>query len=211
MADPVPIDPEEAAHSYLASQLGARAPHRIAFAATFNERPLMGEGPTTLFRFDLPSNLPAHDAGHYVAVGETLPNYFPTYALGPDEAYSFHLGTRFMLEMGMTIADAASEPDGARESMRTFVAACNGDTPIEREELAALFRCGAQFYAVYRLTLRGQETYCFGADCPPGFSQLTGQPAQVALRLHLGQLIRAEARHACEHAAGYDRPEPHCT
>ena len=61
--------------------------------------------------------------------------------------------------------------------------------------MAALFQCEERLFAVYRLTLNGAETaYFMGGDCPPGFYRLTEHPPQVALRLHLGKLIRAEAR-----------------
>jgi len=97
--------------------------------------------------------------------------------------------------MGLSVVDVNQETKGARERMRSFVAACNPGVPIEHESLAGLFRCADRLFAVYRARLRGQDVYCVGADCPPGFYQLTAYPPQVALALHLGQLIRAEARH----------------
>ena len=66
---------------------------------------------------------------------------------------------------------------------------------IEHEELAGLIRCLDRCFAVYRVVLRGRPVYCLGAGCPPGFYELTDHPPQVALCLHLGQLIREEARH----------------
>jgi hypothetical protein len=66
--------------------------------------------------------------------------------------------------------------------------------PIEQERLSRLFRCQDRVFAVYRVRLNGRDVHCFGADCPPGFSELTDHPPLVALRLHLGQLIQAEAR-----------------
>ncbi|MFQ5806671.1 MAG: hypothetical protein ACE5I3_09495, partial [Phycisphaerae bacterium] len=130
---------------------------------------------------------------HYVAVGETEPNFFPAYGLSPDDAYSFHVGTRFALEMGLQMVDASLEPPGARPLLRAAVRSYAAGAKLEKEELAALFRCEEGLFAVYRLTLDGQDVYCMGADCPPGFYRMTAQPPQVALRLHLGKLIRAEA------------------
>ncbi len=186
----------KAAGEYLRAQLGQRAPHELKLVETFREQPLAGEGPVALFTFDCLDGLGrVADPRHYVVVGQTTPNYFPAYGLGPDDAYSFHIGTRFMLEMGVSVADARFEPADARESLRALLAACNPGVPIEREELAGLFRCQERLFAVYRVTLGGQDVYCMGADCPPGFYELTDYPPQIALRLHLGQLIRAEARH----------------
>jgi hypothetical protein len=200
---------ERAARAYLEQQLGGRAPAALAGPALFDETPLEGEGATALFSFDLPPECaptqaaegPAGDPRHYVAVGATTPNYFPAYGLDADDAYSFHVGTRFMLELGVAVADASDEPPGARDELHTFVDACNPGEPIESEALAALFRCGEQRFAVYRLRLRGVEVYCLGADCPPGFYQMADRPPQVPLRLHLGKLIRAEAREEAERRA----------
>jgi hypothetical protein len=185
----------KAAGEYLSAQLGQRSPHELKLVETFREQPLEGEGPVALFTFDCPGDPDrAGDTRHYVVVGQTTPNYFPAYGLGPDDAYSFHVGTHFMLEMGVSIADAQLEPADAREHLRALLAACNPGVPVEHEELAGLFRCQERLFAVYRVTLGGQDVYCMGADCPPGFYKLTGHPPQVALRLHLGKLIRAEAR-----------------
>lgn len=205
-----------AVRQYLAAQLSGRDVCGLTLAGTFDERVLAGEGRTQLWAFELePSAAFASGGGapaprYYVAVGQTTPNYFPAYGLQPDDAYSFHVGTRFMLELRVALVDRSLEPAGAREGLRNFVSACNPGVPIDSEQLAALFRCvpdtqatpdedGDRFFAVYRLTLRGKEVYCFGADCPPGFSELTQYPPQVALRLHLGKLIRAEARRDPEH------------
>jgi hypothetical protein len=199
-------DIQETARRYLSGALGERAPETLTFTVAFDERPLEGEGPTVLFSFDLPPESAARQATadtphHFVAVGKTEPNYYPTYGLSADDMYSLHIGTRFMLELGVALVDAANEPPTAREAMRAFVATCNPDVPIEHESLAALFRCGEELFAVYRVTLRGQDVYCFAADCPPGFCESVDAPPQVALRLQLGRVIRAEARHEQRRAA----------
>ena len=93
----------------------------------------------------------------------------------------------------MQLVGADQEPPAARELMRAVVAQYGGDDPIEREELAALFQCEEGLFAVYRLTIGGQDVYCMGADCPPGFYAMAEHAPQVALRRHLGGLIRAEA------------------
>lgn len=189
---------ETEARAYLECELRDRAPGVLTLAAELAEQPLDGEGSVSIFSFDLPAG-PAScgrdaDARHYVVVGDTTPNYFPSYGLSPDDAYSLHIGTRFMLGLEMALTDACVEPASARENVRRFVGLCNPDVPIEGIELAAIFRCAEELYAVYVVSLGGRRVYCFGADCPPGFSELTQHPPQVALRLHLGRLIRREAR-----------------
>lgn len=188
------------AHDYLVEVLGERAPSRVKPALKVDEHPLEGEGPVAIFSFELPPAPAAGDADpqHYVVVGETEPNYYPSYSLPPDELYSLHIGTRFMLALGMNVAPNADEPPAAREALRNFIHACNPEVPIDNEQLAALFTAGERYFAVYRVTLRGQEVYCFGADCPAGFSERVDLPPQIPLRLQLGRAIRAEARAAAE-------------
>jgi len=193
----------QAALAYLAEQIRDRAPAGLRLEAEVDERPLEGEGAAAVFSFELE---PAAKAGseppspvarkHYVVVGQTEPNYFPAYGLDADDAYSFHIGTRFVLEMGMQLVDASFEPPTARRLLHAALRQFAPGAALERESLAALFRCDEGLFAVYRLTLGGRDVYCMGADCPPGFYELTEHPPQVALRLHLGKLIRAEAARA---------------
>ncbi|MBK9119147.1 MAG: hypothetical protein IPM18_06035 [Phycisphaerales bacterium] len=194
----------EQARTYLASELGTRAPTVLQFAAAFEEQPLEGEGSVALFRFDLPPDggtCAKEHTGHYVVVGCTEPNYFPAYEQDSEGAYDFHIGTRYALGVGLARVASEREPATARRALQHLVSTCNPGIVIEREELAGLFDTGAQLFAVYRLRLAGQEVYCLGADCPPGFYSLTKYPPQVVLRLHLGRLIRNEARDEAEHAA----------
>lgn len=194
---------EREAIEYLRGELGERAPEYLALAGEFDEAPLEGEGRTWLFEFDLgggPTAAAACGAGaavdprHYVAIGETTANYFPAYGLSADDAYSFHVGTRFMLGMELQRVDASFEPPGARAALHALLRQFAPGAAVEGEELAALFRCDGDYYAVYRVTVGSQAVYVFGADCPPGFCRLTQHPPQAALRLHLGALIRREAR-----------------
>lgn len=190
---------ERDAIAFLATQLGPRAPQYLSLLAEFDEKPLDGEGRTLIFAFDLPPASEAaacagYDPRHLVAAGDTVANFFPAYGFDADDAYSFHIGTRFMLEMGISRVDAALEPPDSRRLLRAFVENYAGGVPSEEAELAALFRCDEGYYAVYRLSVGGQDVYCMGADCPPGFYKLTQFPPQTALRLHLGKLIRAEAK-----------------
>lgn len=190
---------EQSAREYLAAQLGPRAPQELHFLAAFDEAPLDGEGPTVLFEFTLLTGSPECGSlaprRHVVAVGQTTPNYFPAYEFDAEDLYSFHVGTRFWLELQVARLDPAEhEPEGARDEVRAFVAGFTpGRTPSE-PELIALFQCDEQCYAVYQFELDGERYYVMGGDCPPGFYALTEHPPQVALRLHLGKLIREEAR-----------------
>lgn len=206
------------AEQYLAEALGPRAPGALQPQGEFDEAPLEGEARTWLFSFELPAPAIPEASGppataicanrptrHYVAAGQTEPNYFPAYDLSPDEAYSFHVGTRFMLEMQVQIVDASLEPPGARDALHAFVREYARGAALEAEALAGLFRCEDAYFAVYRLRLDGQDVYCLGADCPPGFYFLTQYPPQMVLRLHLGNVIRAEARRA---ANGANPPAP---
>lgn len=205
---------EGVAREYLARELGPRAPAKLVFEGRFDERPLEGEGAAAIFSFLMspPSGLkPAcHDVPpegelHYVAVGETTPNYFPSYGLPADDAYSVHIGTRFMLELGVSRIDDALEPAGARrrtadvlrEAIRGGSAASASVSDvqmIDEPRLAALFRVGDEMHAVYRVRVGEEDVYCMGGDCPAGFYRMTNHPPQAAYRLHLGKLIRAEAR-----------------
>lgn len=199
-------NPELAAAEYLAGQLAGRSYSPPRLVAVFNEQTLAGEGPAALLVFDLqpgPGCQETGDPRHYVAVGETVPNYFPAYGLAADDAYSLHIGTRFMLEMQIGRLDAAHEPPGLRDALRRIVSGVAPDAPLESEALAGLFQCEEQVFAVYRLTLgpaptgdggctQRESVYLVAGDCPPGFYRLTQHPPQVALRLHLGKVIRAE-------------------
>lgn len=196
MKDPTHL---AAAAQYLQSELGHLAPGELRLEQTFDERPLDGEGPTSLFSFDLTvgggdAQCPAEIRRHYVVAGQTTTNYFPAYSFDADEGYSFHIGTLFMLEMRVSLIDHADEPPGARESLKNLIRAYGDASNIGEPELAALFRCDDAVFAVYRVDVEGRTVYGMGADCPPGFYELIDFPPQTALRLHLGKVIREEAR-----------------
>lgn len=194
----------ETAREYLRTQLRDRAPNDLVFEARFEEKPLDGEGPAVVFSFDIqfagcntagggPVSTPTRSERHYVVVGETEPNYFPGYGLDADDAYSIHVGTRFMLVMELGLADPNDEPTAAREALRQALSTFAANAADAEEQLAGLFRSGGRFVAVYRLRLNGEQVYCLTGDFPTGFYRLTQFPPQVVLRLHLGKLIRAES------------------
>ncbi len=191
----------EQVRRYLDEALGTRAPREVRHVADFAEQPLPDEGPASLFAFELTSPAAAEPCDpnpqrHFVAGGRTEPNYFPAYHLTPDEAYSFHIGTRFMLYMGVQKVAEDLEPPTARAALGELVANLARGAKLTDARLAALFRCEDDYFAVYRLQLDDQPVYCLGADCPPGFYHLTDYPPQMVLRLHLGNVLREEARQA---------------
>lgn len=190
---------EAEAIAYLRGHLGERTPEYLVLEGEYAETPLEGEGRTFVFSFDLAPGpgmsaaaCETYEPKHFVAVGETTPNFFPAYGFSADDAYSFHVGTRFMLEMELQKVSDELEPPDARPLLRTVLANVAPGAEARQEELAALFRCEEGYYAVYRLKLGEDEVYALGADCPPGFYKLTKYPPQTTLRLHLGKLIRAE-------------------
>ncbi len=196
------IPDEQTAVSFLQDQLGSRAPERVERVGAFEESPLEGEGPVGVFAFELavgPGARPSERAPHYAVVGETTPTYFPAYGMDANDAYSFHLGTRFMLVMAIQKVPDDREPPTARPRLEQVLAELATDAKTGPAELAAVFACDEAFYAIYKMDIDGAPYYVFGADCPPGFYPLTQFPPQMALRLHLGKLIRAEARAEREH------------
>ncbi len=207
---------QQAAMDYLAGQLGPRAPQRLTFEGAFDEHPVDDEGRVAVFSFELsdgPVACPgtsrdpgprisvgftepaAHATGqrHYVVIGQTEPTYFPAYGLRADDAYSFHLGTRYMLRLEVRRVEEFVEPRDARQRVVELLREHAPGAAL-RVEPAAFFDCDGQCYAVYRARVGDVDYYALGADCPPGFYQLTQYPPQTALRLHLGKLLRAEAR-----------------
>ncbi len=190
-----PTTAQEAARSYLATQLADRAPESVQHLLTFHERPLAGEGEVHVLRFAIAPTEAACDGDewHYVVVGETTSNYFPAYGLDPDDAYSVHIGTRYLLGTNAVGVDVGEAPADAEDNLRRVFAESAPDATLDQLELAALFRCDAGVMAIYRLQSGDQSFYALGADCPPGFHELTHLPAPVVLRLHLGKVIRQEA------------------
>ena len=79
---------EADAIAYLRQHLGDRTPEYLVLEGEFAESPLEGEGRTFLFSFDLAPGpgvtaaaCEAFEPKHFVAVGETTPNFFPAYGL----------------------------------------------------------------------------------------------------------------------------------
>lgn len=187
---------QEQAREYLSRHL---EPPELTHLGTFEERPLEDEGAVALFGFAYTPNQGGSGcalglSNYCVAVGETEPNFFPAYDLPPDDLYSIHVGTRFMLTVKVGLTDPQRIPPDALDRLHRVVHDVAPGETVESTDVAAVFDCDGEIYAVYRVQLRGSPYYFMGGACPPGFYALTDLPPQAVLRLHLGKLIRAEAQ-----------------
>lgn len=176
---------------YLREQLREAAPAELGAATFFRHSPLEGEGATVLFEF-WASRGDATDR-YYVSVGQTEPNYYPAYGLEPDEVFDLHLGTRFMLVMG--IGQCEPPGGGAYDPMpdaRSVVDRVAPSAAIDDLRVAACFDVGGQRHVVLRGRVAGQEVYIMTGEAPAGFSPRVDLPPPVAYRLHLGAVLRSE-------------------
>lgn len=186
---------------YLADQLGSAAPKTLLNPTLFPRSPLEGEGPTVLF--DFTANLSGRDEQPYhVIVGKTQPNYYPAYGLSAEEAFDLHLGTRFMLVMGVALikeSPTEQSPDDSPELAYDAAADARGivdrivpGAAIDDLTTAASFDVDGRIHTVLRCRVAGEPVYVMGRDAPPGFSKRIDLPAQVVYRLHLGHVLRHE-------------------
>ena len=190
--DPHDLGPwREYALAYLREQLREDAPTELAAGRVFERSPLEGEGATVVFEFRARRGATESDR-YYVVVGQTEPNYYPAYGLDFDEAYSLHLGTRFMLVMGVA---QCPPPDGfdAISAARTVVDRISPAAPIEGLSIAACFDVQGERHVVIRASVANQDVYIMAGEAPAGFSHRVDLPPPAAYRLHLGGVIRSEA------------------
>ncbi|HPF41002.1 MAG TPA: hypothetical protein P5081_18640 [Phycisphaerae bacterium] len=186
--------------AYIREHFGAATPNELGEHQLFEISPLEDEGATVLFRFE------ADRSGrgatpYYVAVGQTEANYYDGASLDFDDAYSLHLGTRFMLELGVAQTPASQEalgpddkPYDIERDARLIVNRVAPDAPIEDLSLAALFGVADELHAVIRARVAGEDVYIMGRDAPLGFSRRTDLPAPMAYRLHIGGVLRKEPK-----------------
>lgn len=178
--------------SYLSAQLGAHAPAELGAARLFDASVLEGEGRVAVFEFDA-SPGGGERGAYFVVVGETEPNYFPRWTLTAEEQFRVHLGTRFMLVVGIGQARdeewAGYEPLGDVERMAGQVAP---GARVTEARAAAMFRAGEELHAVCRCRIGGEEVYALTRDAPPGFYRRCELPPHVVYRLHLGTLLERE-------------------
>lgn len=190
----------DAALAYVREHFGAAAPSTLGDHQLFEWSPLEGEGATVIFRFEADRSGNGVQS-YYVVVGETEPNYYDGKNLDFDEAYSLHLGTRFMLVLG--IGQVTDEPESLgpddkpydlERDARLIVDRVSPQAPIRNVSLAALFDVGGERHAVIRAQVADQDVYIMGRDAPLGFSLRTDLPAPLAYRLHIGGVLRKEPR-----------------
>lgn len=193
---------------FLQNQLRDRAPTVLDGPWMFDVSPLEGEGPTVLFQFRTAlADRPAEP--HWVAVGRTEPNYYPGAGLDVETAYALHLGTRFMLTMGIGAARserlATLDPIAA---VRLHLDRIAPGTPIEDVRVAAAFELDDQLHAVIACRIGGQAAYVFAADAPPGFSTQVALAPHLAYRIHLGRVLLSEPApdEEDEHTAPHGQP-----
>lgn len=176
---------------YLAAELHDDAPKDVTAVASFDESPLEGEGRVTVFSFQAsPGGNP--EAEFYVLAGQTTANYYPGWNLDPDEIYSVHLGTRFMLvvEVAQWPVQQLSTSLGD-DIVRELADAVPGEAVSGLRPVAA-FKAEDQFHAVWCCRIGDEDVYVLGGDMPLGIYRRTDLPPHVVYRLHLGSLIRLE-------------------
>lgn len=177
--------------AYLTNELGPRAPQSLGPAAYFDASVLDDDGPVAIFPFVTP--IGDEQPEHYVVVGRTVPNYYPRWTLSLDEAFHVHLGTRFMLVVGISQASEAERAsiDPAAELNQLLAKIYPGER-VDNPALAALFKVGDELHAVCRCRIAGDDVYAMTHACPPGFYRRTELPPHVVYRLHLGSLLLRE-------------------
>lgn len=185
----------ELAHSaieYLKVQLGASAPQSLDPGTVFPDSPLDGEGKTAIFPFEC-NHGASQDRRYFVVVGNTQPNYYPAYGLSIEEAFELHLGTRFMLVIGVAQRFPTADDDfDIQREARRVVDRIAPNIPIEDLELATSFDVDGRLHAVLRCQIAGRPVYVMAGETPPGFVEKVQLPPQVAYRMHIGHVLRNE-------------------
>lgn len=208
MADVPKTPPSEAnldqwrdfALAFVGAHFGEAAPADLGKHRLFERSPLEGDGATVVFEFE------ADRSGrgvqpYYVVVGQTEPNYYDGNGLDFDEAFSLHLGTRFMLVLGVAqVKDAPEEigpddqPYDLERDARLIVDRVAPKASLSDVSLAALFDVMGERHAVIRARVADKDVFIMGRDAPLGFSQRTDLPAPMAYRLHIGGVLRKEPK-----------------
>lgn len=191
------IEPWRAyALAYLAEEFKEAAPTTLTKPVVFPLSPLESEGATVLFEFEA-NRTGAGMERYFVVVGETEPNYYAAYDLNAEDAFALHLGTRFMLVMGVAQVDNeksdAATYDPIRDA-REIVDRVAPDKTVTDVEIAATFDVEGTFHAVLRCKIAGEPVYVMGRDAPQGFSRRTDLLPHVVYRIHLGNVLLQEAK-----------------
>lgn len=177
--------------AYLRAQWPNDAPTTLEAPTVFPHSPLEGEGAVAIYSFA--SSRAAGDSRMVVVVGDTEPNYYPSYGLTIDDAFSLHLGTRFMLVMGIGQYEAgAGDHYDAADDARRIVSRVSNTASVEDVRIAAQFNVEEQIHSVLTARVAGRDVYILGRDAPMGFVERADLPPPVAYRLHVGRVLRAE-------------------
>lgn len=201
LPSPPPVDPNpttiepwrEFALAYLREQFGPHAPTELGPPALFPQSPLEGDGAAFVFPFIAApgGNEPQEFAA---VVGRTEANYYPAASLSPEQLYDVHLGTRFMLTVGISQADESERRAyDPTDDVTALIRQVAPGEAVDGVALETMFRVGDERHAVCTCRVAGEALYIMTRDCPPGFYRLTHLPPHVVYRLHLGQLLRQEA------------------
>lgn len=178
--------------AYLRSQWSDRAPTHLQWLADFDEAPLEGEGPVSVFRFE--TDVTGGDRGRYVVVaGRTEPNYYPDWGLSAEDVYALHLGTRFMLVMAVSQIPAAQLPPDAGARLRSLLVQVAPQAEVKDVHVVAGFHVNEAKYIVARVAVADETVVAVGYDAPPGIYRDVHLAPHVILRRHLGHVIRVEA------------------
>lgn len=182
---------EQMALDYLKAVLYEDAPHTITPVAVFDEKPLQDEGKVTVFAFN--ATLGGNpDEPFYVVAGQTVPNYYPQWGLDADQAYSLHLGTRFMLVVQVQHLALSELPPTLEEDLREELAGMFPGEVIGEIKPVAAFRADEHKHAICRARIGNEDLYVMGADLPVGVYREVQLPPHVVYRWHLGNIIRME-------------------
>jgi hypothetical protein len=178
--------------AYLRGQLKEFAPAQLGEASIFDRSPLEGDGAACIFDFLLTRG-GGQPERCYVVVGHTEPNYYPAYDLTLDEAYSLHVGTRFMLVVSVAQCDwrarAGYDPQAdARQIVDRVAPAAS----IDELSVATSFDVEGQLHVVLKARVAGEPVFIMAGDAPHGFSRRVHLPVPAAYRLHLGEVLRQE-------------------
>ncbi len=178
--------------AYLAEAMRESAPSVLGNAAIFPSSPLEGEGAVAVFEFEAQrSSLDAKR--FFVTVGQTEANYYPAYDLTSDEAFSLHLGTRFMLVLGIGQATATQLASvDAALAAKVVVNRVSPDLSVGDARVAAAFDVDGELHLIVSCRIGGRESYVMSGEAPPGIYERPTLPPQVVYRMHLGQVLRTE-------------------
>ncbi len=185
-------DHDSLARAYLDDQLGEAAPKTLIPLGRFDDAPLEGEGSMSVFSFA--ASLGGNPAENYVVVaGETQPNYYPAWNLTPEDMFTLHLGTRFMLVMEIQQAPLEDLPATLQADLaEQFTRIAPGESLTGFAPQVA-FRLEDHLHAVCRLRVAEEEVAVVTGQIPLGIFREIDLPPHVLYRLHLGRIIRAEA------------------